>query len=111
MSSTEVYHKTEYYLKQVQTVPMEFAGHISGLNTIVKSMVKALQPSQSQSQLLSDILNQLEVSPRSDAQFEAGAWLRLSDDINFGVEINQGHIDVMKQKVLKAIKDSGFSVM
>merc|ERR1719219_1925059 len=111
ITSTEVYHKTEYYLKQVQTVPMEFAGHISGLNTIVKSMVKALQPSQSQSQLLSDILTQLEVSPRSDAQFEAGAWLRLSDDINFGVEINQGHIEVMKQKVQKVIKDSGVKVM
>jgi hypothetical protein len=111
MTSTEVYHKTEYYLKQVQTVPMEFAGHISGLNTIVKSMMKAIQPSQGGNSLLRDILNKLEVSPRSDAPFEAGAWLRLSDDINFGVEINQGHIDLMKQKVMKAIKDSGVSVM
>merc|ERR1719436_1314289 len=111
MTSTEVYHKTEYYLKQVQTVPMEFAGHISGLNTIVKSMIKAIQPSQAGNSLPKDILNKLEVSPRSDAAFEAGAWLRLSDDINFGVEINQGHIEVMKQKVMKAIKDSGVSIM
>jgi len=111
MSGTEVYHKTEYYLKQVQTVPMEFAGHVSGLSTIVKSMMKAIKPSQGQNHLLREILNKLEVSPRSDAQFEAGAWLRLSDDINFGVEINQGHIDVMKQKVQKVIKDSGVKVM
>ena len=111
ITGTEVYHKTEYYLKQVQTVPMEFSGHVSGMNTIVKSMMKALQPSQSKSQLLNEILQQLEVSPRTDAQFEAGAWLRLSDDINFAVEINQGHIDVMKQKVLKAIKEQGFNVM
>merc|ERR1711881_701792 len=80
MSGTEVYHKTEYYLKQVQTVPMEFAGHVSGLSTIVKSMMKAIKPSQGQNHLLREILNKLEVSPRSDAQFEAGAWLRLSDD-------------------------------
>ena len=111
MSSTEVYHKTEYYLKQVQTVPMEFAGHVSGLNTIVKSMMKAIKPSHGQNHLLREILNRLEVTPRSDAQFEAGAWLRLSDDINFGVEINQGHIEVMKQKVQKVIKDSGVKVM
>merc|ERR1719428_796009 len=73
--------------------------------------MKAIQPSQSNNQQLRDILNQLEVAPRSDAQFEAGAWLRLSDDINFGIEINQGHVDVMKQKVLKAIKENGISVM
>jgi len=111
MTSTEFYHKTEYYLKQVQTVPMEFAGHVSGLNTIMKSMIKAIKPSQSQSHLLREILNRLEYSPRTDAEFEAGAWLRLSDDISFAVGMNQGHIDVMKEKVLKAIKDSGFSVM
>merc|ERR1712168_1224230 len=41
MSSTEIYHKTEYYLKQAQTVPMEFAGHVSGLNTVFKSILKS----------------------------------------------------------------------
>merc|ERR1712168_200037 len=111
MSSTEIYHKTEYYLKQAQTVPMEFAGHVSGLNTVFKSILKSLGKHQSSNQELKKILSQLEVSPRSDSQFEAGAWLRLSDDINFAVEFNEGHISVMKEKVLKAIKESGFSVM
>merc|ERR1711936_402966 len=111
MSSTEVYHKTEYYLKQAQTVPMEFAAHWSGLNTVTKSILKSLGKYHSSNQELKNILNQLEVSPRSDSQFEAGAWLRLSDDINFAVEFNEGHINVMKEKVMKAIKDSGFSVM
>merc|ERR1719489_426460 len=110
MTSTEIYHKTEYYLKQAQTVPMEFAGHVAGLNTVFKSM-KSLGKHQGINQELKKILSQLEVSPRTDSQFEAGAWLRLSDDINFAVEFNEGHISVMKEKVLKAIKESGFSVM
>merc|ERR1712168_717901 len=111
MTSTEVYHKTEYFLKQAQTVPMEFAGHVSGLNTVYKSILKSLGKHQSSNQELKKILSQLEVSPRTDSQFEAGAWLRFSDDINFAVELNEGHISVMKEKALKAIKESGFSVM
>merc|ERR1719175_379872 len=111
MTSTEVYHKTEYYLKQAQTVPMEFAGHVSGLNTVYKSILKALGKHQSSNQELKKILSELEVSPRTASQFEAGAWLRFSDDINFAVELNEGHISVMKEKVLKAIKESGFSAL
>merc|ERR1712168_1343989 len=111
MSSTELYHKTEYYLKQAQTVPMEFAGHVAGLNTVFKSILKSLGKHQNSNQELKKILSQLEVSPRTESQFEAGAWLRLSDDINFAVEFDEGHINVMKEKVLKAIKESGFSVM
>merc|ERR1719462_1020097 len=111
MTSTEVYHKTEYFLKQAQTVPMEFAGHVSGLNTVYKSILKALGKHQSSNQELKKILSELEVSPRTASQFEAGAWLRFSDDINFAVELNDGHISVMKEKVLKAIKESGFSAL
>merc|ERR1711962_1371630 len=111
MTSTEVYHKTEYFLKQAQTVPMEFAGHVSGLNTVYKSILKALGKHQSSNQELKKILSELEVSPRTASQFEAGAWLRFSDDINFAVELNEGHISVMKEKVLKAIKESGFSFL
>merc|ERR1711973_93653 len=111
MTSTEVYHKTEYFLKQAQTVPMEFAGHVSGLNTVYKSILKALGKHQSSNQELKKILSDLEVSPRTASQFEAGAWLRFSDDINFAVELNEGHISVMKEKVLKAIKESGFSAL
>ena len=105
MSSTEIYHKTEYYLKQAQTVPMEFAGHVSGLNTVFKSILKSFGKHQSSNQELKKILSQLEVSPRTESQFEAGAWLRLSDDINFAVEFNEGHISVMKGRV--AINLSG----
>merc|ERR1712055_645549 len=73
--------------------------------------LKSLGKHQNSNQELKKILSQLEVSPRTESQFEAGAWLRLSDDINFAVEFNEGHISVMKEKVLKAIKESGFSVM
>ena len=99
MSSTEVYHKTEYYLKQAQTVPMEFAAHWSGLNTVTKSILKSLGKYHSSNQELKKILSELEVSPRAASQFEAGAWLRFSDDINFAVELNEGHINVMKARV------------
>merc|ERR1712142_458010 len=83
---------------------------VSGLNTVFKSM-KSLGKHQGINQELKKILSQLEISPRTDSQFEAGAWLRLSDDINFAVEFDEGHINVMKEKVLKATKESGFSVM
>merc|ERR1719447_2384582 len=111
VSGTELYHKTEYYLKEAHTVPMEFAGHVSGLNTVYKTILKSLGQQQGINQELKKILSQLEVSPRTGSQFEAGAWLRLSDDINFAVMFNEGHINVMKEKVLKAIKESGFSAL
>merc|ERR1712227_48405 len=109
-TGTEVYHKTDYYLKQAKTTPMEFAGHVSGLNTIFKNIMKDLG-FQTSNQELKEILKELEVSPRTSPAFEAGAWLRLSDDINFSVDFNQGHIDVLKEKVLEAIKDSGLNLM
>merc|ERR1711931_540450 len=109
-TGTEVYHKTDYYLKQAKTTPMEFAGHVSGLNTIFKNIMKDLG-FQTSNQELKEILKELEVSPRTSPAFEAGAWLRLSDDINFSVDFNQGHIDVLKEKVLEAIKDSGIKLM
>merc|ERR1719292_31186 len=59
--------------------------------------MKSLGKHQGINQELKKILSQLEVSPRTDSQFEAGAWLRLSDDINFAVEFNEGHISVMQK--------------
>merc|ERR1719334_1194026 len=42
MTSTEVYHKTEYFLKQAQTVPMEFAGELQIGATMVNSLLKGM---------------------------------------------------------------------
>merc|ERR1719370_1361649 len=107
VTSTELYHKTEHYLKQAKISPMEFAGHISGLNSVARSIWKTLGGEQNSNQELKDFLNELGVSPRSGPKFEAGAWLRLSDDINLSVDLNEGHFSLWKEKVLAAMKDSG----
>merc|ERR1719391_1690758 len=62
VSGTELYHKTEYYLKEAQTVPMEFAGHVSGLNIVYKTILKSLGQQQGINQEMKKILSQLEVS-------------------------------------------------
>merc|ERR1719347_1077818 len=40
--SAEFYHKTEYFLKQVQTTPVEFSVHMSGLKTIASQLMKSV---------------------------------------------------------------------
>merc|ERR1712131_130771 len=40
--SAEFYHKTEYFLKQVQTTQVEFSVHMSGLKTIASQLMKSV---------------------------------------------------------------------
>jgi hypothetical protein len=108
--STEFYHKTEYFLKQAQTTPMEFAVHFAGLKSVVRDLLSSVSPKSLHPQL-KEVIEKLEVSSRKDAEFEIGAWLRVTDDINFAVEMNKENVEVIRTKVLAAIKDSGMDVM
>ena len=110
--STEFYHKTEFFLKQAQTSPVEFAFHYSGLKSLAKSLFSSVSTSsESIHPKLKEIVEKLDVSYRKDADFSFGAWLRLEDDINFAVELNQENIELIKTKVLAAIKNSGIEIM
>merc|ERR1712121_153440 len=60
---------------------------------------------------LKEIVENLEISLRENEKLNVGAWIRLSDDINFAFELNQEDMSNLKRKVLSAIRDSGVSVM
>ena len=111
-SVTEIYHKTEYFLKQVQTTPMEFSVYAGGFKPVAKKLMNHfVQDSKTLHPELRELIEKLQILPREETPFQAGAWLRLSDDINFAVEFNQDHIEQFTSKVLKAVKDSGLSIM
>ena len=107
--STEFYHKTEYFLKQAQTTPLEFSFHFAGLKSVVRDLLSSISPKSLHPQL-KKIVEKLQISSRQDAQFEVGAWMRVSDDINFAVEMNHENVEHIKNKVLLAIKESGMKL-
>jgi len=107
--STEFYHKTEYFLKQAQTTPLEFSFHFAGLKSVVRDLLSSISPKSLHPQL-KEIVEKLQISSRQDAQFEVGAWMRVSDDINFAVEMNHENVEHIKNKVLLAMKESGMNL-
>jgi len=80
--SVEFYHKTEYFLKQVQTTPVEFSVHMSGLRTLANQLIKSVSKNTEIHRELRELIEKLEISPRENAKLNLGAWIRLSDDIN-----------------------------
>merc|ERR1711872_1083849 len=109
--SAEFYHKTEYFLKQVQTTPVEFSVHMSGLKTIASQLMKSVSQNTEIHTQLRELIEKLEIAPRENAKLNLGAWIRLSDDINFAAELNQEDMETLTTKILSAFKDSGLSVM
>jgi len=109
--SAEFYHKTEYFLKQVQTTPVEFSVHMSGLKTIASQLMKSVSQNTEIHTQLRELIEKLEIAPRENAKLNLGAWIRLSDDINFAAELNQEDMETLTTKIMSAFKDSGLSVM
>merc|ERR1711989_41163 len=109
--SAEFYHKTEYFLKQVQTTPVEFSVHMSGLKTIASQLMKSVSQNTEIHRQLRELIEKLEIAPRENAKLNLGAWIRLSDDINFAAELNQEDMQTMTTKIMRAFKESGLSVM
>merc|ERR1712126_654616 len=91
----------------------EFSVHYAGIQSVAKSLMESIHES-SRSDVhheLKDFVEKLDISPRREKELEAGAWLGLSDDINFAVEFNQEHVQDLKRKVLRAVRESGLSAL
>merc|ERR1719381_119188 len=111
-NSVEYYHKTEYFLKQAQSTPVELSVHMSGMKNIVQKMLTSVTKFESSLHPeLKEIVDNLEIALRENEKFNVGAWIRLSDDINFAIEMTQEDMSSLKRKVMSAIRDSGVSVM
>merc|ERR1719381_116001 len=111
-NSVEYYHKTEYFLKQAQSTPVELSVHMSGMKNIVQKMLTSVTKLESSLHPeLKEIVDNLEIALRENEKFNVGAWIRLSDDINFAIEMTQEDMSSLKRKVMSAIRDSGVSVM
>ena len=97
-----LYHKTEYFLKQLTTIPIEFAVHYSGVKSIAKSIIKSM-PGYTKSihPELESIISKLSISPRVDSAFEAGMWMKLSDDITLDLQANIHTFESMKEEMAK----------
>merc|ERR1711915_67773 len=111
-NSAEFYHKTENFLKQAQSTPVELSVHMSGMKNIVQKLLTTVTKYESSLHpQLKEIVENLEISLRENEKFNVGAWIRLSDDINLAFELNQEDMSSLKRKVMSAIKESGVSVM
>merc|ERR1719187_2040623 len=75
--SAEFYHKTEYFLRQVQTTPVEFSVHMSGLKTIASQLMKSVSQNTEIHTQLRELIEKLEIAPRENAKLNLGAWIRL----------------------------------
>merc|ERR1719381_129071 len=111
-NSAEFYHKTEYFLKQAQSTPVELSVHMSGMKNIVQKLLTTVTKYESSLHpQLKEIVDNLEIALRENEKFNIGAWIRLSDDINFAIEMTQEDMSSLKRKVMSAIRDSGVSVL
>merc|ERR1712136_625393 len=104
-------HPEGSFLKQVQTTPVEFSVHMSGLKTIASQLMKSVSQNTEIHTQLRELIEKLEIAPRENAKLNLGAWIRLSDDINFAAELNQEDMETLITKIMSAFKDSGLSVM
>merc|ERR1712142_1243624 len=97
--------------KQMLESPVEFSVHMSGLKTIANQLIKSVSQNSEIHTQLRELIEKLEIAPRENAKFNLGAWIRLSDDINFAVELNQEDMETLTTRIMSALKDSGLSVM
>merc|ERR1711872_898587 len=90
---------------------VEFSVHMSGLKTIASQLMKSVSQNTEIHTQLRELIEKLEIAPRENAKLNLGAWIRLSDDINFAAELNQEDMETLTTKIMSAFKDSGLSVM
>jgi len=111
-ASQFLYHKTEYFLKQVQTTPVEFAVEVGGVKALARDLMKYMS-SDTASFLdkinpeWKELVQNMEISPFADAPFETSVWAKFSDDIQFIFAANFKTLDFIKEKVLESVKGPG----
>merc|ERR1711970_787457 len=107
-----LYHRTEYFLKQVHTAPLEFAVHVGGMKSLVRDFVKSV--SGDSAGYLENIhpewkehIEALDVSPVEEESLDASLWARLSDDVQFVYAANLKTVDLIKEHIKETLKAPG----
>merc|ERR1711970_1461382 len=107
-----LYHRTEYFLKQVHTAPLEFAVHVGGMKSLVRDFVKTVS-GDSTSYLENihpewkELIKALDVSPVEEESLDASLWARLSDDVQFVYAANLKTVDLIKEHIKETLKAPG----
>merc|ERR1711970_775048 len=107
-----LYHRTEYFLKQVHTAPLEFAVHVGGMKSLVRDFVKTVS-GDSTSYLENihpewkELIEALDVSPVEEESLDASLWARLSDDVQFVYAANLKTVDLIKEHIKETLKAPG----
>merc|ERR1719250_424199 len=107
-----LYHRTEYFLKQVHTTPVEFAVNVGGLKPLVRDLVKTI--SGATTSYLDNIhpewkelIEALEVSPIEEESLDVNLWAKLSDDVQFVFGANMRTVDLIKEHIKETLKVPG----
>merc|ERR1712025_600804 len=107
-----LYHRTEYFLKQVHTTPVEFAVNVGGLKPLVRDIVKTI--SGATTSYLDNIhpewkelIEALEVSPIEEESLDVNLWAKLSDDVQFVFGANMRTVDLIKEHIKETLKVPG----
>merc|ERR1711887_397030 len=111
-ANQHLYHRTEYFLKQVHTAPLEFAVHVGGMKSLVRDFVKTVS-GDSTSYLENihpewkELIEALDVTPVEEESLDASLWARLSDDVQFVYAANLKSFDLIKEHIKEAVKAPG----
>merc|ERR1711970_1227557 len=111
-ANQHLYHRTEYFLKQVHTAPLEFAVHVGGMKSLVRDFVKTVS-GDSTSYLENihpewkELIEALDVTPVEEESLDASLWARLSDDVQFVYAANLKSFDLIKHHVKESLKAPG----
>jgi len=111
-ANQHLYHRTEYFLKQVHTAPLEFAVHVGGMKSLVRDFVKTVS-GDSTSYLENihpewkELIEALDVSPVEEESLDASLWARLSDDVQFVYAANLKTVDLIKEHIKETLKAPG----
>merc|ERR1711887_5607 len=111
-ANQHLYHRTQYFLKQAYTAPMEFAVSVGGFKSLVKDFVKTI--SGGSASFLENIhpewkelIESLDVYPVEEETLDASLWARLSDDVQFVYAANLKTVDLIKHHVKESLKAPG----
>merc|ERR1719289_796815 len=111
-ANQHLYHRTEYFLKQVHTAPLEFAVHVGGMKSIVRDFVKTVS-GDSASYLENihpewkELIDTLDVSPVEEESLDASLWARLNDDVQFVYAANLKTVELIKEHIKETLKAPG----
>merc|ERR1719312_2037367 len=107
-----LYHRTEYFLKQVHTTPVEFAVNVGGLKPLVRDIVKTISGATTSYMdnihpEWKELIEALEISPVEEESLDVNLWAKLSDDVQFVFGANMRTVDLIKEHIKETLKVPG----